>query len=182
MLRKRFRRFRKTVLVFLAIVGPGLITATVDNDAPGILTASVAGARFGYDLLWTLIPILILLILVQEMCARMGVVTGKGLADLIREEYGLRVTFLLMVALVLTNLGNIVAEFAGVAASLEIFGVTRYISVPLGALLVWGLVVKGTYRSVEKVFLLDCFFYLAYFVSAFLAEPDWGEALRSTVQ
>ena len=182
MVRKRFRRFRKTALVFLAIVGPGLITATVDNDAPGILTASEAGARFGYDLLWTLIPILILLILVQEMCARMGVVTGKGLADLIREEYGLRVTFILMAALVVTNLGNIVAEFAGVAASLEIFGVTRYISVPLGALLVWGLVVKGTYRSVEKVFLLACFFYLAYFVSAFLAEPDWGEALRSTVQ
>ena len=178
---RRLKRYRKTSVIFLAIVGPGLITATVDNDAGGIYLASVAGARYGYDLLWTLIPILFSLIVVQEMCARMGVVTGKGLADLIREEYGLRVTFLLMMALVVTNLGNVIAEFAGVASSLEIFGVSRYISVPLGAFLVWGLVVKGTYRSVEKIFLVACLFYGAYFFSAFRAEPDWSEAIRRTV-
>lgn len=181
MIWRRLKRYRKSTVVFLAVVGPGLITATVDNDAGGIYIASVAGARYGFDLLWTLIPILVALIVIQEMCARMGVVTGKGLADLIREEYGLRATFLLMLALVAANLSNIVAEFAGVATSLEIFGASRYLSVPLGALLVWGLVVKGTYRSVEKVFLVACLFYLAYFASAFLAGPDWSEALTSTV-
>ena len=181
MIWRRLKRYRKTMVVFLAVVGPGLITATVDNDAGGIYIASAAGARYGFDLLWTLIPILVALIVIQEMCARMGVVTGKGLADLIREEYGFRATFLLMLALVVANLSNIVAEFAGVATSLEIFGASRYLSVPLGALLVWGLVVKGTYRSVEKVFLVACLFYLAYFASAFLAGPDWSEALTSTV-
>lgn len=178
---RRLRRFRKTTVIFLAIVGPGLITATVDNDAGGIYIASEAGARYGFDLLWTLIPILVALIVVQEMCARMGVVTGKGLADLIREEYGFRATFILMLALVAANFSNVVAEFAGVATSLEIFGASRYLSVPLGALLVWVVVVKGTYRSVEKVFLVACLFYLAYFASAFLAGPDWSEALISTV-
>ena len=148
MIWRRLKRYRKTMVVFLAVVGPGLITATVDNDAGGIYIASAAGARYGFDLLWTLIPILVALIVIQEMCARMGVVTGKGLADLIREEYGFRATFLLMLALVVANLSNIVAEFAGVATSLEIFGASRYLSVPLGALLVWGLVVKGTYCSV----------------------------------
>ena len=181
MIWKRIRRFRKSTLIFFAVVGPGLITATVDNDAGGIFIASEAGARYGYDLLWTLIPILVTLIIIQEMCTRMGVVTGKGLADLIREEYGLRATFILLVGLVMANFSNIIAEFAGVATSLEIFGLSRYVSVPIGAIVVWGLVVKGTYRSVEKVFLVACLFYLAYFASAFLAGPDWGEALSSTL-
>src|SRR5579863_6489836 len=140
------RKILKTrLLVFLAVVGPGFITANVDNDAGGITTYSLAGAQYGYSLLWTMIPITIALIVVQEMAARMGAVTGKGLSDLIREEFGFRVTFLLMIALVITNFGNVVAEFAGVASSLELFGWSRYVMVPLAALLVWVLVVQGTY-------------------------------------
>jgi Mn2+/Fe2+ NRAMP family transporter len=180
--RKRFRLWRRHLLVFLAVVGPGIITANVDNDAGGILTYSQAGARFGSTLLWTLIPITVALIVVQEMVARMGVVTGKGLADLIREEYGLRATFILMMLLLVVNLGNTISEFAGLASGLSVLGVSKYVVVPLGAVFVWGLVVKGTYRTVEKVFLVACLFYLAYPLSCFMAHPKWGGALLALVR
>jgi NRAMP (natural resistance-associated macrophage protein)-like metal ion transporter len=159
----------------MAVLGPGLITASVDNDAGGITTYSVAGATYGYDLLWTLIPITVALIVVQEMSARMGVVTGKGLSDLIRENFGVRVTFWMSIALIVANLGNVIAEFAGVAASLQIFGVPVWVSVPAAALAVWLLVLKGTYRSVEKFFLVASIFYIAYPITLFFAKPDWGE-------
>ncbi len=179
---KRFRRFRAQLLVFLAVVGPGIITANVDNDAGGIIVYSQAGARFGYSLLWTLIPITVALIVVQEMVARMGVVTGKGLADLIREEYGFRITFILMTLLLVADLGNTISEFAGLASGMAVLGVSRYIVVPLGALIVWGLVVRGTYRFVEKIFLVACLFYIAYPLSCFLAHPNWSEAMVSLVR
>ncbi len=163
------------------MLGPGFITANVDNDTGGIYTYSVAGARFGYSLLWSLVPITVALIVVQEMVQRMGVVTGKGLADLIREEYGFRTTFILMILLLMTNFGNTVANFAGLASGLSLFHVSRFIAVPLGALFVWVLVVKGSYRFVEKVFLVACLFYIAYPLSGFLARPDWSQALVSTV-
>ncbi len=178
--RLREHRFVKNLLIFLAVMGPGIITANVDNDAGGIATYSLAGARFGYTLLWSLLPITLALIIVQEMCARMAVATGKGLADLIRENFGVKVTFYLMLVLLFVNFGNVAAEFAGVAASLEIFHVSRYISVPLAAFFVWALVVRGTYKSVEKVFLAACFFYIAYVVSGFLARPHWPEVVRQT--
>ena len=180
--RKRFRNFRTKLLIFLAVVGPGIITANVDNDPGGIYTYSVAGAKFGYSLLWTLVPVTIALIVVQEMVARMGVVTGKGLADLIREEYGFRTTFILMAFLLVADLGNTIAEFAGLASGMSVFGVSRYIIVPLGAIIVWALVVKGTYRIVEKVFLVGCVFYVAYPVSSFLARPSWSEAMVNTIK
>jgi Mn2+/Fe2+ NRAMP family transporter len=173
--------WKSRLLLSLAVVGPGFITAAVDNDAGGIAIYSIAGAQFGYSLLWTMIPITISLVVVQEMAARMGAVTGKGLSDLIREEFGLRVTFLLMFALVITNLGNIVAEFAGVASSLELFRVPRYLSVPVAAALVWVLVVKGTYRSVEKIFLLASGIYVCYVIAGLLAQPDWRAAIVGTV-
>src|SRR5262249_57376329 len=140
-----FKTWRTRMVLVLAVVGPGFITANVDNDAGGIATYSVAGAQFGYSLLWTMIPITIALVVVQEMAARMGAVTGKGLSDLIREEFGFRVTFFVMITLVVTNFGNVVAEFAGVASSLELFGWSKYIVVPLSAAIVWALVVRGTY-------------------------------------
>ncbi len=180
MARNRYRRWRFNLLMFLVVLGPGIITANVDNDAGGIYTYSVAGAKFGYTLLWTLVPITVALIVVQEIVARMGVVTGKGLADLIREEYGFRTTFILMMFLLFADLGNTISEFAGLASGMEVFHVTRFIAVPLGALLVWLLVVKGTYRSVEKIFLAACVFYLAYPISAFLAHPNWPEAILHT--
>src|ERR1700681_2497438 len=163
-----FKKLRYKMGVFLAVMGPGLITANVDNDSGGILTYSQAGAKYGYLPLWTLIPITILLIVTQEMCSRMGAVTGKGLSDLIREEFGLRITFGTMIVLVLANLTNLMADFAGIASSLELFGISRYISVPLGALAVWLLVVKGSYQSVEKVFIWACLVYVAYIVSGVL--------------
>ncbi len=171
---------RKRLLFFLSIVGPGIITANVDNDAGGITTYSLAGAQYGYGLLWSLIPITVLLIMVQEMVARLGVVTGKGLSDLIREEFGVKTTFLVLLALLLTNLGNIMAEFAGLAASLEILGVSRYIAIPVGGLLVWFLVVKGNYRFVEKVFLAACTIYFSYIISGFMADPPWGQVVHDT--
>ena len=180
--RRRFRQWRKHFLVFLAVVGPGIITANVDNDAGGIVTYSQAGAGFGYSLLWTLLPITVALIVVQEMVARMGVVTGKGLSDLIREEYGLRATFILMMLLLVVNLGNTISEFAGLASGMSVLGVSRYFIVPVGAVFVWALVVKGTYRMVEKVFLVACLFYVAYPLSCFLARPQWGEALVGLVK
>src|SRR5256714_6904621 len=147
-----FKSWRTRAALVLAVVGPGFITANVDNDAGGIWTYSVAGAQFGYSLLWVMIPTTIALVVVQEMASRMGAVTGKGLSDLIREEFGFRVTFFVMAALVVTNFGNIMAEFAGVASSLTLFGISKYIVVPIAAAIVWLLVVQGTYRSVEKIF------------------------------
>ncbi len=177
---RKLRRWKTRIFLFLAVVGPGFITANVDNDAGGIYTYSAAGAQFGYVLLWTMIPITIALIVVQEMSARMGAVTGKGLSDLIREEYGLRITFLMMIGLVITNFGNVVAEFAGIASSMELFNVPRYISVPICAVIVWLLVVKGTYASVEKIFLAASFFYFAYILAGVLAGPHWKEAAIAT--
>ncbi len=171
LMRSRWAR----LVVVLSVIGPGIITANVDNDAGGIATYSQAGADFGYSLLWTLIPITLALILVQEMCARMGVVTGKGLADLIRERFGVKATFYVMLALVIANLGNTMAEFSGVAQSMEIFGISKYLSVPLVAVIVWILVVKGTARIVERIFLVACLFYVAYLIAGFLAKPDWAE-------
>ena len=160
-----WKRYRTSLFIFFAVLGPGFITANVDNDAGGILTYSQAGAQYGYKLLWTMIPITIALIVVQEMCARMGVVTGKGLSDLIREEFGLRMTFVMMVLLVVVNFGNVVAEFSGIAGSLQLFHVSKYASVPLCALAVWALVVKGDYKSVEKIFLIASVFYICYIVA-----------------
>ncbi len=167
--------------IFLSILGPGIITANVDNDAGGITTYSIAGAHFGYSILWTLIPITIALLVVQEMCARMGVVTGKGLADLIRENFGVRPTVLLLIGIIIANLGTTTAEFAGVAASMEIFGVSKYISVPIAAALVWLLIVKGTYRSIEKIFLVASSFYITYIISGMLMRPDWNFLLTQTI-
>src|SRR6476646_6420750 len=175
------RSWKVRLMLVLAVVGPGFITANVDNDAGGIATYSVAGAQFGYTLLWTMIPITIALVIIQEMSSRMGAVTGKGLSDLIREEFGLRATFLLMIALFVTNFFNIIGEFAGVASSFELFGVSKYIVVPLAAFVVWGIVVHGTYSTVEKVFLSASAFYVAYIVSGVLAHPDWRAAALSTV-
>lgn len=182
MVQSIFRKgWRSRIALFLAVVGPGFITASVDNDAGGIATYSVAGAQFGYSLLWIMIPTTIALVVVQEMSSRMGAVTGKGLSDLIREEFGFRVTFFLMLALVVTNFGNIMAEFAGVASSLELFGVSKYVVVPLAALAVWALVVHGTYNTVEKIFLSASLFYVAYIFSGVMAHPDWKAAALSTV-
>jgi Mn2+/Fe2+ NRAMP family transporter len=176
-----FRRWRTRFLIFLAVLGPGFITANVDNDANGILTYSQAGAQYGYSLLWTMIPITLALALVQEMVARMGVVTGKGLSDLIREEFGLRLTFLVMALLLIVNFGNVVGEFVGIYGSLELFHISRYISVPVCAVLVWLLAVRGDYKSVEKVFLAASLFYVAYIATGALAGPNWREAMLATV-
>ncbi|MBN1938533.1 MAG: Nramp family divalent metal transporter [Candidatus Aminicenantes bacterium] len=175
----RLRLHWKSVLLFLTVAGPGIITSNVDNDAGGIATYSMAGAHFGYGMLWPLVPTMLALIIVQEMSARMGVVTGKGLSDLIRERFGVRITVYLLMAVVLTNIGNIIAEFAGVASSLEMFRISKYLTVPAAAVFVWLLVVKGTYRSVEKVFLYACLFYVTYIVAGFLAKPDWEAIGRS---
>lgn len=163
-------------------MGPGIITSNVDNDAGGITTYTLAGANYGYGLLWSLIPIMVVLVIIQEMSARMGVVTGKGLSDLIRERFGVRITFYLLLAILLTNFGNVIAEFAGVASSLGIIDVPKYVSVPLAAFFVWILVVKGSYRSVEKVFLWACLFYVAYIISGFLAKPDWGSVTNEIIK
>jgi Mn2+/Fe2+ NRAMP family transporter len=172
----------RPLVVFFAVIGPGFITAMVDNDAGGIYTYSEAGARFGYTLLWTLPPIALLLVITQEMNARMGAVTGKGLSDLIREEFGLRTTFVVMILLVLANLTNVMANFAGVASALELFHVSRYVSVPLAATAVWFLVVKGTYNSVEKIFLGACVTYIAYIIAAVLISPDWEASALASVR
>src|ERR1700720_2966280 len=178
---RRVRPFRRRIALFLAVVGPGLITSNVDNDAGGITVYTTAGAQFGYTLLWSLIPMTIALYVSEEMCARMGVVTGKGLSDLIREEFGFRSTFFVMVAALFVDLFNTVAEFSGVAEASEVMHVSRYVSVPLAAIAVWLLVVYGSYRIVEKIFLVACGFYLSYVLSAFLAKPDWLLAAHSLV-
>jgi Mn2+/Fe2+ NRAMP family transporter len=172
---------RYRLLALFAIIGPGFITANVDNDPGGILTYSQAGAKYGYTLLWTLVPTMIALIVVQEMAARMGAITGKGLSDLIREEFGLRMTFFTMIVLGLADFGNIASEFAGLASGIGVFGVGKYISVPLGAALVWTVIVRGSYKPVERVLLILSLIYFAYPVSAFLARPDWKLALENTI-
>lgn len=178
---RKTRPWRRRIAIFLAVVGPGLITSNVDNDAGGISTYSSAGAQFGYTLLWSLIPMTIALYVSEEMCARMGVITGKGLSDLIREEFGFRSTFFVMAAALFVDLANTVAEFSGVAEASQVLHVSKYISVPLAAIAVWLLVVYGTYRGVEKIFLVACGFYVSYILSSFLAKPDWMLAARETV-
>src|SRR6202000_3304524 len=177
-----WKRWRTRLLFFLAVLGPGFITANVDNDSGGIFTYSQAGAQYGYSLLWTMIPITLALIVVQEMCARVGVVTGKGLSDLIREEFGLRMTFIVMVLLVIVNFGNVIGEFAGVAGSLQLFHLSKYISVPICAVLVWLLAVRGDYKTVEKVFLTGSLFYVAYIATGVLSGPNWHNALVATIR
>ena len=179
---KFWRQWKIRILLFLAVLGPGFITANVDNDSGGILTYSQAGAQFGYTLLWTMVPITLALIVVQEMCARMGVVTGKGLSDLIREEFGLRMTFFMMILLVIVNYGNVVAEFSGIAGSMQLFHISKYASVPVCAAIVWVLVVKGDYKSVEKIFLVASVFYIAYIITGVLSGPDWFRAMKETVE
>jgi NRAMP (natural resistance-associated macrophage protein)-like metal ion transporter len=177
-----WRIWRTRLIIIFAVLGPGFITANVDNDAGGILTYSQAGAQFGYTLLWTMIPITLALIVVQEMCARMGVVTGKGLSDLIREEFGLRITFVIMILLVAVNFTNVVTEFSGIAGSMQLFHISKYLSVPVCAFLVWVLIVKGDYKSVEKIFLVASVFYIAYIISSVLSGPDWHQAMVETVK
>ncbi len=177
----RGNQWRHRMFLFLAVIGPGIITSNVDNDAGGIATYTQAGSAYGYTLLWSLVPMTIALYVTEEMCARMGVITGKGLSDLIREEFGFRSTFFVMITGFFVDLFNVVAEFAGVAAAMEIFGVSKYISVPIAAVVVWTLVLKGTYRFVEIVFLVLCTFYLTYLFSALLSHPDWVLAARMTV-
>jgi len=174
--RKAVRPFQKRIALFLAIVGPGLIVSNVDNDAGGIYVYSQSGAKYGYMVLWTLIPMTIALYVSLEMCSRMGVHTGKGLSDLVREEFGFRVTFFVMMAVLVVNLGNVLAEFAGVASAMEVFGISKYVSVPMAAVLVWILVVRGSAARVEKIFLAVCTVYFAYIISAILAKPEWLSA------
>ncbi|HVN22248.1 MAG TPA: Nramp family divalent metal transporter [Dongiaceae bacterium] len=177
---KFLRRWKTRTLLFLAVVGPGFITANVDNDAGGILTYSSAGAQFGHLLLWTMIPITVALIVVQEMCARMGAVTGKGLSDLVREEFGFRITFFMMLGILITNFGNVVTEFIGIATSLELFGWPRIYTVPICAAIVWVIVVYGQYKSVEKIFLAASFVYLTYIIAGIRAHPMWKDATIAT--
>src|SRR5437899_8297976 len=176
-----WRRWRTRLMLFLAVLGPGFITANVDNDSGGILTYSQAGAQYGYKLLWTMIPITLALIVVQEMAARMGVVTGKGLSDLIREEFGIRAAVFTMLVLGVANFANIVAEFAGLAAGMGIFDVSKYLVVPAGAALVWAVVVKGSYKPIERILIFLSLIYFTYPISAFYAHPDWHKALHDTL-
>ncbi|MBI4843020.1 MAG: divalent metal cation transporter [Nitrospirae bacterium] len=162
-------------------MGPGIITANIDNDASGITTYSVAGARFGYGLLWTLLPTTVALVVIQEMIARMGVITGKGLSDLIREHFGVKVTFYMMLGLFIANFGNTVANLAGWAASMDILGFSKFIMVPAGAVSIWILVTKGSYRFVERILLFACLLYFGYVISGFMAKPDWAPVLESAV-
>jgi Mn2+/Fe2+ NRAMP family transporter len=172
--------YRK-ISLFFAIMGPGIITANIDNDASGITTYSVAGARFGYGLLWTLIPTTVALVVIQEMIARMGVITGKGLSDLIRENYGIKAAFFMMLGLLVANFGNTVANLAGWAASMQILGFSKYIMVPVGAIAIWILVTRGSYRFIEKILLFACLVYFGYVISGFMAKPDWAPVLKSTL-
>jgi Mn2+/Fe2+ NRAMP family transporter len=175
------RRVLAPLIAFLGVLGPAIITANVDNDAPGIATYSVAGANFGYSVLWLLWPTLVILLVVQEISARMGVATTKGLADLIREQFGVKVTVFLMLLLLATNFANTTAEFAGLAEASRLFGLAPFIGVPVGAALIWMLIVRGTFRTVERIFLVACLVYLAYPISGVLAKPDWQEVFRASV-
>src|ERR1700744_2329119 len=177
-----WRTWRTRLILIFAVLGPGFITANVDNDSGGILTYSQAGAQFGYTLLWTMLPITLALIVVQEMCARMGVVTGKGLSDLIREEFGLRITFVMMVLLVIVNYTNVITEFIGIAGSLHLFHVSRFISVPITAAIVWFLAVRGDYKQIEKIFLIASVVYIAYIFTGVLSQPSWHDALLLTIK
>jgi Mn2+/Fe2+ NRAMP family transporter len=174
--------FWMKLTLFLSIVGPGLVTANLDNDAGGIATYSMAGAQTGYRLMWVLIPVTIALIMFQEMSARMGIVSGKGLADLIREKFGLKVTFYSLFFLLFADIGNTMAEFAGLASAGEIFGITRYISVPICATLVWLLVLKSDYKRVERVFILGCSVFFTYIISGFIINPNWTEVATAIVK
>ena len=179
--KSRRKNIFRNVAIFFAILGPGIITGSVDNDAGGITTYSVAGALYGYKLIWTLIPAFIVLIIIQEMNARMGIVTGKGLADLIRENAGVKVTFVIFIGLLLADIGNTTTEFAGVAGSMEVFNVSKYISVPITGIMVWVLVVKGTYKIAERIFLIFSVSLLMYVVSALMGEPHWNEIGTSII-
>ncbi|HEY5528273.1 MAG TPA: Nramp family divalent metal transporter [Thermoleophilia bacterium] len=172
---------RNRILLLFAVIGPGIITSNVDNDPGGITTYSLAGSHYGYGLLWMMIPILIALIIIQEMCVRMAIITGKGLADLIRENFGIKMTFYILIALLVTNMFNTMSEFAGVAAGAELLGLTRYIMVPLGAIAIAVLILRGNYKLVERVFLVACLFYVTYIVSAVLSKPDWGQIAKASV-
>jgi len=172
-------RIAAPLLIFLAVAGPGIITGSVDNDAGGITTYSVAGAEYGYSLLWTLLPCFILLVVIQEMNARMGIKTGKGLADLIRENFGIKIMAFIFICLLICNIGNTTAEFAGIAGSMQVFNLSKYLTVPLSGMVVWLLVVKENYGITEKIFLLMSGFLLMYVVSALLAHPDWTEIATS---
>jgi NRAMP (natural resistance-associated macrophage protein)-like metal ion transporter len=172
------RSLWRTVGLFLILMGPGIITSNVANDASGITTYSLAGSEFGLKLIWSLIPIMIALVVIQEMSARMGVVTSKGLSDLIREKFGAKITFYLMIAMFFTNMGNVIAQFAGVAAGMEVFGVNKFVSVPISAFLMWWMVVKGTYKSLEKVFMIACVFYLSYIVTGVIVKPEWDHVFE----
>jgi NRAMP (natural resistance-associated macrophage protein)-like metal ion transporter len=174
-------KFWKKIMIFLSVMGPGIITANIDNDASGITTYSVVGARFGYSLLWTLIPTTISLVVIQEMVGRMGVVTGKGLSDLIRENYGVKTTFFMMLCLLVANFGNTVANFAGWAASMQILGWSKYIMVPIGAVTIWMLVTKGSYRFVEMILLYACIIFVGYIISGIMAKPDWSNVVKNTL-
>jgi NRAMP (natural resistance-associated macrophage protein)-like metal ion transporter len=169
------------LLVFFSVLGPGIITGSVDNDAGGITTYSVAGAAYGYNILWTLVPALLVLIVLQEMNARMGIVSGKGLADLIRENAGVKLTFFIFIFLLLANIGNTTTEFAGVAGSMQALGVSKYLAVPISAVIVWLIVVKGTYKSAERVFLFFSLFLLSYVISALMGKPDWSAIGRAMI-
>ena len=169
----------KNILFFLSVMGPGIITANIDNDASGITTYSVAGARFGYGLLWTLLPTTIALVVIQETIARMGVITGKGLSDLIRENFGVKMAFFMMLGLFVANFGNTVANLAGWAASMEILGFSKFVMVPVGAISIWILVTRGSYRFVEKILLFACLLYFGYVISGFMAKPDWGPVMKN---
>ncbi len=177
----RLRPIRARLLLLLAVVGPGIITANVDNDAGGIATYSIAGAHYGFSMLWMMPLVALALIIIQEMSARLGVVSGKGLSSLIRESLGVRVTVVILGILLIANLANTVSEFAGVAASMEIFGVSKFISVPIAAVIVWLLIVKGNYKTVERVFLAASAIYLAYVISGMLAKPDWHEVTLAAI-
>ncbi|MEK6973185.1 MAG: Nramp family divalent metal transporter [archaeon] len=176
-----FKISKKMILLFLITLGPGIITSAVDNDAGGIATYSIAGSQFGYSFLWTLIPIAFILIIIQEMGVRMGIITGKGLSDLIREHFRVKITMLLMLGLVITNLGNVIAEFAGIAASGEMFGISKFVLVPLCAIFVWVLIVNGNYKTMERAFLIACLFYISYVIAGIMSNPDWGIVAQNII-
>jgi len=179
---KRRKNIWRNLVLFLAVLGPGIITGSVDNDAGGITTYSIAGAMYGYNLLWTMIPAFIVLVVVQEMNARMGIVSGKGLADLIRENAGVKITFFIFVGLLIADIGNTTTEFAGVAGSMQVFNISKYLSVPISAVLVWWLVVKGTYKFSERVFLIFSAFLLVYVVSAIMGKPHWHDIGQAMIK